>query len=182
MRAALAALLLLGGCAVIDPEAARLAAVDRALAEAIHASRAPAAEQKAALARAQQAFVGEAAPLNRLRLGAMVLLLPAPLRDEARALELLEPIADAGTAGTGRVAALLQQHALERQQHALERQRLARELERLARDAERTARERQQADREREKREEALKQQLEALRGIERGILEREEKLRRRPR
>ena len=175
MKAVLAALLLLGGCAAIDPEAARLAAVDRVLADAIHASRAPAGEQKAALARAQQAFVSEAAPLNRLRLGAMVLLLPAPLRDDARALELLEPIADAGAAGAGRVAALLQQHALERQ-------RLARELERLARDAERTARERQQADREREKREEALKQQLEALRGIERGILDREEKLRRRPR
>ena len=34
-------------------------------------------------------------------------------------------------------------------------------------------------DKERDKREEALKQQLEALRAIERGILEREEKLRR---
>jgi len=176
MKAVLAAMLLLvGACAAIDPEAARLAATDRALAEAIHASRAPAGEQKAALSRAQQAFVAEAAPLNRLRLAAMVLLLPPPLRDDARALELLEPIADAGTSGTGRIAALLQQHALERQ-------RLARELDRVARDAERGTRDRQHADRERDKREEALKQQLEALRGIERGILDREEKLRRRSR
>jgi len=36
------------------------------------------------------------------------------------------------------------------------------------------------ADKERDKREEALKQQLDALRAIERGILEREEKMRRR--
>ena len=182
MKAVLAALLLLGGCAVIDPEAARLAAVDRALAEAIHASRAPAAEQKAALSRAQQAFVAEAAPLNRLRLAAMVLLLPPPLRDDARALELLEPIADAGTAGTGRVAALLQQHALERQRAVRELERMARDAERGTRERQQADRDRQQADRERDKREEALKQQLEALRGIERGILDREEKLRRRSR
>jgi len=43
-------------------------------------------------------------------------------------------------------------------------------------------RERALADKERDKREEAMKQQLEALRAIERGILEREEKLRRRTR
>jgi hypothetical protein len=37
-------------------------------------------------------------------------------------------------------------------------------------------------DKERDKREETLRQQLEALRTIERSILEREEKLRRRQR
>ena len=171
MRAALVALLL-AGCAAIDPEAARLAATDRALAEAIHASRAPAGEQKAALSRAQAAFVAEASPVNRLRLGALAALLAPPLRDDARALELLEPLADASAAGAGRVAVLLQQHVLERQ-------RLGREVERVSREAERSLRERQQAERERDKREEALKTQLEALRGIERGILEREERLRR---
>ena len=41
------------------------------------------------------------------------------------------------------------------------------------------ARERERSERERDKREEALRQQLEALRAIERGIQEREEKLRR---
>ncbi|MGQ0650720.1 MAG: hypothetical protein ACT4P4_00410 [Betaproteobacteria bacterium] len=172
MRAALLGFVLLSGCAVIDPEAARLAAVDRTLAEAIHASRAPAGEQKAALSRAQAAFVAEASPVNRLRLAALAALLPPPLRDDARALELLEPLADASAAGPGRLAVLLQQHVLERQ-------RLAREAERAGREAERSSRERQQAERERDKREEALKAQLEALRGIERGILEREEKLRR---
>ena len=43
-----------------------------------------------------------------------------------------------------------------------------------------TCRERALSDKERDKREEALKQQLDALRAIERGILEREETLRRR--
>lgn len=172
MRAALLGLLLAAGCAAVDPEGARLAAVDRALADAIQASRAPAAEQKAALSRAQGAFVADGSALNRLRLAALVALVPPPLRDDARALELLEPLADASAAGTGRFAVLLHQHILERQ-------RLGREIERAGREAERAARERQQVDRERDKREEALRSQLEALRGIERGILEREEKLRR---
>lgn len=172
MRPVLVGLAMLAGCAAIDPEAARLAAVDRTLAEAIHASRAPGGEQKGALSRAQAAFVAEATPINRLRLAALLTLLSPPLRDDARALELLEPLADASSAGSGRIAALLQQQALERQ-------RLAREVDRVGRDAERVGRERQQADRERDKREEALKAQLEALRGIERGILEREEQMRR---
>jgi hypothetical protein len=56
------------------------------------------------------------------------------------------------------------------------------EVERLRAELERAGRERGLSDKERDKREEALKQQLEALRAIERGILEREEKLRRKPR
>jgi hypothetical protein len=94
--------------------------------------------------------------------------LPPPLRDDARAAGLLEPIADAAAPGVGRFAALLSLQIAERQ-------RLLRDVERLSREVERAAR----ADKERDKREEALKQQLEALRAIERGILEREEKLRR---
>jgi hypothetical protein len=160
------------GCALLDPQAASLAAADRALADALHAARAPQSEQRAALARAQQAFLGEAAPANRLRLATLLSLLPPPLRDEARAAELLEPIADAGVPGVGRVAAFL---AVE----LAEQQRLAREVERLAREGERAARERERLDRERDKREEALRQQLDALRTIERNIQEREEKLRR---
>ena len=61
-----------------------------------------------------------------------------------------------------------------------ERRRLLQELDKLRAEAERAGRERALSDKERDKREEALKQQLEALRAIERGILEREEKLRRR--
>jgi hypothetical protein len=155
------ALLLLAGCAALDPAADRIIATDRIIAEAVQTSRAPAAEQKAALTRAQQSFSASPSPLNRVRVGALLATLPPPLRDDAKATEMLEPVADASSAGPGRLAAMLLSQINERQ--------------RLARD-------RQQSDREREKREETMRQQLEALRSIERGILEREEKLRSRQR
>ena len=145
--------------------------VDGIVGEALNAARAPAREQKAALARAQDAFTSNMDDLNRLRLATLLVLLPPPLRDDARAAELLEPLADAAAPGTARFAALLAAQVSDRQ-------RLARELERYRAEAERLA----ATDKEREKREEALRQQLEALRAIEHGILEREEKMRKRPR
>ena len=157
-------LLALGGCAVLQPGSA---VVDGIVGEAVIAARAPAHEQAAALARAQQAFAS-GAPADRLRLATLLATLPPPLRDDARAAELLDPIADAAASGVGRFAALLSLQIAERQRALREVERLSRELERAAR-----------TDKERDKREEALKQQLEALRAIERGILEREEKLRR---
>jgi hypothetical protein len=170
--------LALGACAELQP---MVNPVEAVTAEALAVSRAPAAEQAAALARAQQAVSGGAA-IDRLRLGTLLATLPPPLRDDARAAELLGPLADASSAGLGRFAALLNGQVMERQ-------RLARELERLSRERERVEKERTQvdqarvaADKERDKREEALKQQLEALRAIERGILEREDKLRSRKR
>ena len=166
---ALALLVLLAGCAAVQP---LVNPVDAILAEALTAARAPAPEQAATLARAQQA--GVSASTDRLRLALLLATLPAPLRDDARALELLEPLADSAAPGVGRFAALLASQIGERQ-------RVARELERLAREADRAAKERDRNDKERDKREEALKQQLEALRAIERGILEREENMRRRP-
>ena len=159
----------LAGCAALEPNP-----VDRIVAEAVVASRAPFAEQQSSLGRAQQAF-GSGAPADRLRLATLLATLPPPLRDDLRAIELLEPIADAGAPGVGRFAALLSSQVMERR-------RVAHEIDRLRADAERAGRERSLADRERDKREEAMKQQLEALRAIERGILEREEKLRRRTR
>ena len=155
------AALAIAGCAAFEPGADRILATDRIAAEAVNVSRAPAAEQKTALARAQKAFANDATPLNRVRLATLLATLPTPLRDDARAIELLEPIADASSPGPGRLAALLLVQVGERQ---------------------RAARERQQADNERDKREETMRQQLEALRSIERGILEREEKLRSRQR
>jgi len=163
---ALAAALALAGCALVVPPPPRVAPVDGVIGEAVQASRAPAPEQKASLQRAEQAFIADAVPLNRLRLATLLATLPDPLRDDTRAAELLEPIADVSDPGIGRFAALLSGQISERR--------------RLAREAERQARERERSDKEREKREEALRQQLEALRSIERGILEREERLRRR--
>lgn len=84
-------LLGLGGCAALQPGAG---VVDAIVAEAVIAARAPGAEQNAALARAERAFAS-GAPADRLRLATLLATLPAPLRDDARAAELLEPIADA---------------------------------------------------------------------------------------
>jgi hypothetical protein len=174
MKALAAVLLsLVAGCAALYPAGEQSLAVDAVIGDALAAARAPIGEQKAALARAQQGFVQAQAPLNRLRLGALLAILPPPLRDDARAAELLEPIADAATPGVGRFAALLAAQVAERQ-------RFARDLERAARENDRLGKERERSDKERDKREEALRQQLEALRSIERGILEREDRLRRR--
>ena len=158
----------LAGCASLLPERDSPAAVDSVVAEALSAARAPASEQKAVLARAQQAYEREGSALGGLRLAALLASLPAPLRDDARAQELLQPLADAAAPGIGRFAALLLAQIGERQ--------------RILHDAERQARERERTDKAREKREEALRLQLEALSSIERGILDREERLRRRPR
>jgi|SRR5580765_1197987 hypothetical protein len=166
-----AALFALAGCASLDPRSFGVVAADGIVAEALQLRRAGTAEQKAALARADEAMRREATPANRLRLASLLVLLPDPMRDPQRAAELVEPVAD--DPAYGRFAALI---AVQAQEQA----RLARELTRGARDLERERGERERERIERDKREEALRQQVEALRGIERGILEREEKLRRR--
>lgn len=171
MKASVAVVLLAAGCAILQPGAA----VDEAVGEALSTARAPAAEQKAALARAQEAFARDTDVPNRLRLATLLAVLPAPQRDDARALELLGPVADPAAPGSGRFAALLSAQIMERQ-------RLSREVERLGRERAAAEKEHATADKERDKKEEALRQQLEALRTIERSILEREEKLRKRQR
>ncbi len=157
----------LAGCALL-PGQENPATVDAIVAETLAAARAPAREQRAALSRAQQKFVQDQSALNQFRLATLLAALPAPMRDDARAAELLEPLSDAGASGVGRFSALLSAQIAERQ--------------RLVREMDRTTRERAKTDAERDKREEALREQLEALRSIERGILEREERLRRKPR
>jgi hypothetical protein len=172
MKAFVAAIsIALAGCALLQPGAEQVVTVDGIIGDAMTAARSPASEQKAALSRAQEALTRDATAVNRLRLATLLAVLPAPFRDDARAAELLAPLADATAPGFGRFAALLSAQIVERQQ-------LSRELERSAKEAERLIRERERADKDRDKREEALRQQLEALRAIERGILEREERLR----
>ena len=160
------------GCAVLDPEAASVAAADAALGDALYAARSPQSEQRAALERARQSLAADPSAVNRLRLAALLSLLPPPLGDPARAADLLTPIADASSPGVGRFAAFLAADVAEQQ-------RLSREADRLARESERTAREHERLDRERDKREETLRQQVEALRDIERNVQQREERLRR---
>ena len=191
MRAALALVVVLAGCTAVQP---LVNPVDAIVAEAMSAARAPAAEQAAALARAEKEVTrpGGGTPADRLRLATLLVTLPPPQRDDARAAELLAPLADSNAPGIGRFAALLATQVGERQRVARELERVSREAEKAAREREKLDKERAQADKERahldkerervdkerDKREEALKQQLEALRAIERGILEREEKMR----
>ncbi len=170
--------LVLAGCALLEPA---IEPVDTIVREAVQAARTNGAEQKAALAAAQKAFVADSSTYNRLRLATLLVALPVPLRDDARAAELLEPMSEAAGSSTGRFAAFLATQIAERQNIAREVQRLAAELDRLNKERANQERERQAADKERDKREEALRQQLEALRAIERGILDREERLRRNP-
>jgi flagellar capping protein FliD len=174
-----AATLLVAGCVLLAPQTLDMAAVDGIVAESLSMARAPAAEQKAALAKAQDAFGKDTGAANRLRLATLLALLPPPLRDDARALELLEPLASPANAGYGRFAALLSAQLMERQRLARELDRVARESDRLGRERERADKERERVDKERDKREEELRRQLEAMQSIERGILERQEKLRR---
>lgn len=158
-------------CAAFDPAAEQALAVDEMIGSVLSAARAPSSEQKAVLARSQKEFAKDPSEVNRLRLATLLAVLPSPLRNDAKAMELLEPLANAGSPGFGRYAANLSAQVAEHQ-------RLVRELDQRAR----AEKEREQADKERDKREEALRQQLEALRSIERGILEREDRLRRRQR
>jgi hypothetical protein len=153
-----AVLVALAACTALEPPTSPFQPVDALVHEALDSTRASPAQQKASLQRAEQAFGRDASALNRLRLAVLLATLAPPLRDDARAVELLEPIADPTAPGAGRFAAFLAGLVGERA---------------------RVARERERSDRERDKREEALRQQLEALRAIERGIQEREEKLRR---
>jgi hypothetical protein len=172
-RLLLTCCLLLGGCAEFPLTLQPQPGIDDIMSEALEAARATAAAQKAALGRAQQAFAAAPAPLERVRLAALLATLPEPLHDDARALELLEPLVESASP-PGRFAAFLAAHIAERQ-------RLGRELDRVAKERAAAERERQSLDKERDKREEALRQQLEALRAIERGILEREERMRAKP-
>ncbi len=166
-----AACLAVAGCAQLSLPLQ--SGVDTVVSEVVEIARAPGAQQKAALGRAQRDFAADSTRLHRLRLAALLATLPEPLHDDARALELLEPVVEAASPA-GRFAAFLTSHIAERQ-------RLAREVDRLAKEKASGEREHQAAEKERDKREEALRQQLEALRAIERGILEREERLRKKP-
>ncbi|MFN2644474.1 MAG: hypothetical protein ABR570_05750 [Burkholderiales bacterium] len=161
-----AALVAIAGCVAFEPRTPAVIAADGIVGEALQVRRAAAPEQKAALARAEELMRRDATSANRLRLGTLLAVLPDPLRDSQRATEILDPLVEAGEAGFSRMATLI---ALQAQEQV-----------RLARELDRTVRERDRDRAERDKREEALRQQVEALRGIERGILEREEKLRRR--
>jgi hypothetical protein len=160
----LACALLAAGCVAIGPDAHEASETDAIVAETMATVRLPAEARRRELARAQQEFARLADDGSRLRLAALLATLPPPQRDDARAAALLAPLAARlpETPHT-RLAALLAAQVAERQRLAAEQQRLAAEQKRLVRSGVR--------------REGALKEQIEALKSIERGVLEREERL-----
>jgi hypothetical protein len=184
LRAAAAGLaaacaLLAAGCVAFGPDAREAAETDAIVAGIVEAVRLPADARRDELARAQAGFERLADDASRLRLAALLATLPAPERDDARAAELLAPLAARRpeTPYT-RIAALLADQIAERQRLAAERQRLGAERQRLMAERQRLVSEHQRMARNGAQREAALKDQIEALKAIERGVLEREERLR----
>jgi len=174
--------LLLAGCAILRPGAGESVQVGEIVSAAASAARAAPEEQRRQLDHAQQTFAAVQDDVNRARLAALLATLPAPLRDEARATALLEPLA------ARRPETPLVQFAGLLAAGAAQRQRLARDL-RAAERREEAAEERagtlrQQADALKSQADalksqvDALKSQVDALKSIERGILEREERRR----
>lgn len=146
----------LGGCAGLAPPQQPEALVGYFAAVA---KMAPAG-QKQALAQAAAALGSDPTPLARVRLGGLHAQ-PAPaLRDDARALSLLDPRAlpEAG-AGLADLAALLYAQVAERQRQSREE---AKKFEALR------------------ERNESMKERMEAIKAIERSIQQREERQRNR--
>jgi hypothetical protein len=167
--------LLLAGCAVLRPGAGESVQVSEIVSAAVSAARAAPEEQRRHLTHAQQTFAAVQDDVNRARLAALLATLPAPLRDEARAAALLEPLA------ARRPETPLVQFAGLLAAGAAERQKITRELRALER-REEAAEERAGALRQQvdafKSQVDALKSQVDALKSIERGILEREERRR----
>lgn len=152
------ALLALVGCASAPPNSRDALIVSDIVEQTVATTRAPAAEQRRLLAQAERRLAEEPSEEATVRLGALLVLLPEPLGDDARAKAMLEAVAAREPRRpVAQFAALLSKQAAETQ-------RLHRELELVRRNA--------------HQREEALREQIEALKAIEREILEREEKLR----
>ncbi len=169
---ALAALLC--GCAGAPQPSAGVQSADRAREPSLDARREPPAEsrttelvgyfaaiaragmgeQKRELSQSAAAFGREATPYARLRLGGLYAQ-PAPaLRDDARALALLEPLASASGAAAERpvadLASLLYAQVAERQR----------------------------LEKSESKKQDVLREQIEAMKSIERSIMKREERQR----
>ncbi|MBS0335646.1 MAG: hypothetical protein JSS40_02290 [Proteobacteria bacterium] len=121
------------------------------------------AEQKKALAQAADDWAHGATPLARVRLGGLYAQPGGVLRDDARALALLEPLAGSSKRDADADRDLADLAWLLHAQVA-ERQRLARD------DAKK-----QEALREQN---ESIRERLEAMKAIERSIQRREERLR----
>jgi hypothetical protein len=173
------------GCAALQP---RVDPVEGVVAEAVRLSTAPAAEQRDALEasrlaveRARAGADAEALEVALVRRAVLLGTLPGGspgagrIGAIAQAIGLLEPLARSGSdRPLGRFAALYLSSLREREQLAAAL-RASQERAGSADERSRLANERANAANERVN---LLRQQLDALKSAERGILEREEKMR----
>ena len=154
--------LLATGCAALKPGAEDAGVVTEIVAMAVDTLRATADVQRERLSSTLDTLTSRPDDAARLRAGVLLATLPPPLRDDARAATLLQPIA-ARQPETPLVqfAGLFQARLAER-----ERERATEELQERLRSAEKQA--------------ETLRNELETLRTHERALAEREEALKRR--
>lgn len=180
--AALFAAVLVSGCALLRPDGGEALQVREIVGGVVSAVRATPEEQRRRLEHAKQMYAAVPDATNRMRLAALLATLPPPLRDDARAAALLEPLA-AQRADTpvAQLAGMLAASVVERRRLATELRAAALRAEAAELRVEAAALRVEIA----EKREEAaaeraalLQRQVDALKAIERGILEREERRR----
>ena len=190
--------LLAAGCAALKPGAEDAGVVTEIVAMAVDTLRSTADVQRQRLSSTLDTLASRSDDAARLRAGVLLATLPPPLRDEARAAALLQPIAArqpetplAQFAGLFQLRLAERERATEQLQERLraaekQAETLRGEVETL-RTNERALAEREEAVRRRgqvlqrgvAEREETVRRQIEALRESERTMAEREETVRR---
>jgi len=152
--------LLATGCAALKPAAEDAGLVTEIVAMAVDTLRSTADVQRERLSSTLDTLASRSDDAARLRAGVLLATLPPPLRDDARAAALLQPIA------ARQPETPLAKFAGLFQARLAERERTTEELHERVRSAEKQA--------------ETLRNELETLRTNERALAEREEALKRR--
>ena len=190
--------LLATGCAALKPGAEDAGVVSEIVAMAVDTLRSTADVQRERLSSTLDTLMSRPDDAARLRAGVLLATLPPPLRDDARAAALLQPIsARQPETPLAQFAGLFQARLAERERATEQLQERLRSAEKQAetlrgqvetlRTNERALAEREEALRRRgqvlqrgvAEREETVRRQIEALRESERTMAEREETVRR---
>ena len=152
--------LLAAGCAALKPTADDAGVVTEIVAMAVDTLRSTPDVQRERLSSTLDTLSSRSDDAAQLRAGVLLATLPPPLRDDARAAALLQPVA------ARQPETRLAQFAGLLQARLAERERADEPLQERLRAAEKQA--------------ETLRNELEALRSNERALAEREEALKRR--
>jgi hypothetical protein len=152
--------LLATGCAALKPGAEDAGVVTEIVAMAVDTLRSTADVQRERLSSTLNTLTSRPDDAARLRAGVLLATLPPPLRDDARAAALLQPIA------ARQPETPLAQFAGLFQARLAEREKASEQLQERLRSAEKEA--------------ETLRSEVETLRTQERALAEREEALKRR--